>query len=172
MLEIYNEEYKDLLGKGPPAGKKHQVTVAALQVQADKHGLTWGPAMTGGRHGGSCTAEVLSCLRVSLRAASVPQAMLHFDRGCPDPWLCVAAAFMHHDNAWADSGPAELFCFCLTGVPGCTMLHHRQSPKESGSEAAKRHAVALASEHHCDLPCRCHTTTRAAPASPSWRGWT
>ena len=24
MLEIYNEEYKDLLGKGPPAGKKHQ----------------------------------------------------------------------------------------------------------------------------------------------------
>lgn len=25
MLEIYNEEYKDLLGKGPPAGKKHQV---------------------------------------------------------------------------------------------------------------------------------------------------
>lgn len=100
MLEIYNEEYKDLLGKGPPTGKKHQVTVAALQVQADKHGLTWGPAMTGGRHGGSCTAEVLSCLRVSLRAASVPQAMLHFDKGCPDPWLCVAAAFMHHDNAW------------------------------------------------------------------------
>ena len=28
MLEIYNEEYKDLLGKGPPAGKKHQVGVA------------------------------------------------------------------------------------------------------------------------------------------------
>ena len=25
MLEIYNEEYKDLLGKGPPAGRKHQV---------------------------------------------------------------------------------------------------------------------------------------------------
>ena len=25
MLEIYNEEYKDLLGKGAPAGKKHQV---------------------------------------------------------------------------------------------------------------------------------------------------
>ena len=41
MLEIYNEEYKDLLGKGPPAGKKHQVGDVALQVQADKHGLTW-----------------------------------------------------------------------------------------------------------------------------------
>ena len=27
MLEIYNEEYKDLLGKGPPAGKKHQVGI-------------------------------------------------------------------------------------------------------------------------------------------------
>ncbi|GAB4823683.1 hypothetical protein N2152v2_010729 [Parachlorella kessleri] len=26
MVEVYNEEYKDLLGKGPPAGKKHQVT--------------------------------------------------------------------------------------------------------------------------------------------------
>ena len=26
MLEIYNEEVKDLLGKGPPAGKKHQVS--------------------------------------------------------------------------------------------------------------------------------------------------
>ena len=25
MLEIYNEEYKDLLGKTLPAGKKHQV---------------------------------------------------------------------------------------------------------------------------------------------------
>lgn len=25
MLEIYNEEYKDLLGKALPAGKKHQV---------------------------------------------------------------------------------------------------------------------------------------------------
>jgi hypothetical protein len=25
MLEIYNEELKDLLGKGPPAGKKHAV---------------------------------------------------------------------------------------------------------------------------------------------------
>ena len=25
MVEVYNEEYKDLLGKGPPAGKKHQV---------------------------------------------------------------------------------------------------------------------------------------------------
>ena len=26
MLEIYNEEVKDLLGKGPPAGKKHQIS--------------------------------------------------------------------------------------------------------------------------------------------------
>ena len=26
MLEIYNEEYKDLLGKALPAGKKHQVS--------------------------------------------------------------------------------------------------------------------------------------------------
>lgn len=26
MLEIYNEEIRDLLGKGPPAGKKHQIT--------------------------------------------------------------------------------------------------------------------------------------------------
>ena len=25
MLEIYNEEYKDLLSKSLPAGKKHQV---------------------------------------------------------------------------------------------------------------------------------------------------
>ena len=25
MLECYNEEYRDLLGKGPPAGKKHSV---------------------------------------------------------------------------------------------------------------------------------------------------
>lgn len=25
MVEVYNEEYKDLLGKGPPPGKKHQV---------------------------------------------------------------------------------------------------------------------------------------------------
>ena len=25
MLEIYNEEYRDLLGPGAPAGKKHQV---------------------------------------------------------------------------------------------------------------------------------------------------
>ena len=51
MLEIYNEEYKDLLGKGPPAGKKHQVGAAALQGQADKHSVTWGPAMAQGRHG-------------------------------------------------------------------------------------------------------------------------
>jgi len=26
MLEIYNEEVKDLLGKGAPAGKKHQIS--------------------------------------------------------------------------------------------------------------------------------------------------
>ena len=25
-MEIYNEEVKDLLGKGPPAGKKHQIS--------------------------------------------------------------------------------------------------------------------------------------------------
>ena len=25
MLECYNEEYRDLLGKGPPVGKKHSV---------------------------------------------------------------------------------------------------------------------------------------------------
>lgn len=30
MLEIYNEEYKDLLGKTLPAGKKHQVSHQAL----------------------------------------------------------------------------------------------------------------------------------------------
>ena len=60
MLEIYNEEYKDLLGKGPPAGKKHQVGDAARQVQVDKDGPTWGPAMAQGRHGGCCMAEVLS----------------------------------------------------------------------------------------------------------------
>lgn len=29
MLEIYNEEYKDLLGKTLPAGKKHQVCSTA-----------------------------------------------------------------------------------------------------------------------------------------------
>lgn len=29
MLEIYNEEYKDLLGRGPPNGKKHSVTHSA-----------------------------------------------------------------------------------------------------------------------------------------------
>ena len=28
MLECYNEEYRDLLGKGPPAGKKHSVRSA------------------------------------------------------------------------------------------------------------------------------------------------
>lgn len=27
MLECYNEEYRDLLGKGPPAGKKHSVSL-------------------------------------------------------------------------------------------------------------------------------------------------
>lgn len=27
MVEVYNEEYKDLLGKGAPAGKKHQVFI-------------------------------------------------------------------------------------------------------------------------------------------------
>ena len=32
MLEIYNEEYKDLLGKGPPAGKKHQVWYGGREV--------------------------------------------------------------------------------------------------------------------------------------------
>ena len=26
MMEIYNEEVKDLLGKGAPAGKKHQIS--------------------------------------------------------------------------------------------------------------------------------------------------
>ena len=26
MVEIYNEEVKDLLGKGPPAGKKHNIS--------------------------------------------------------------------------------------------------------------------------------------------------
>lgn len=25
LLQVYNEEYRDLLGKGPPPGKKHQV---------------------------------------------------------------------------------------------------------------------------------------------------
>ncbi len=34
MLEIYNEEYKDLLGKGPPAGKKHQVSAASVCTSA------------------------------------------------------------------------------------------------------------------------------------------
>lgn len=29
MVEIYNEEYKDLLGKTLPAGKKHQVSLVA-----------------------------------------------------------------------------------------------------------------------------------------------
>ena len=31
MLEIYKEEYRDLLGPGPPAGKKHQVRLHAPQ---------------------------------------------------------------------------------------------------------------------------------------------
>ena len=26
MMEIYNEDVKDLLGKGPPSGKKHQIS--------------------------------------------------------------------------------------------------------------------------------------------------
>jgi hypothetical protein len=30
MLEIYNEELRDLLGKGPPPGKKHQVCACLL----------------------------------------------------------------------------------------------------------------------------------------------
>ncbi len=30
MLECYNEEYRDLLGKGPPAGKKHSVRSQAI----------------------------------------------------------------------------------------------------------------------------------------------
>ncbi|CAK0755957.1 hypothetical protein CVIRNUC_002414 [Coccomyxa viridis] len=34
MLEVYNEEIKDLLGKGPPAGKKHTVS------HSDKTGCT------------------------------------------------------------------------------------------------------------------------------------
>ena len=32
MLEIYNEEYKDLLGKTLPAGKKHQVSSTSLMA--------------------------------------------------------------------------------------------------------------------------------------------
>ena len=32
MVEIYNEEYKDLLGKTLPAGKKHQVSQLAACV--------------------------------------------------------------------------------------------------------------------------------------------
>ena len=35
MLEIYNEEYKDLLSKSLPAGKKHQVGCRCL---SDAHG--------------------------------------------------------------------------------------------------------------------------------------
>ena len=35
MLEIYNEEYKDLLSKSLPAGKKHQVGCRCL---SDSHG--------------------------------------------------------------------------------------------------------------------------------------
>ena len=27
MVECYNEEYRDLLGRGPPAGKKHQARI-------------------------------------------------------------------------------------------------------------------------------------------------
>ena len=99
MLEIYNEEYKDLLGKGPPAGRKHQVGDAALQVQADKQGLTWGPALAPGRHGGCCMAEALSFLHASLRAATTPQGMLYFDNGWAEPWLGMAAGFIHHDTA-------------------------------------------------------------------------
>jgi kinesin family member C1 len=34
MLECYNEEYRDLLGKGPPAGKKHSVRRETFPVAA------------------------------------------------------------------------------------------------------------------------------------------
>ena len=32
MLEIHNEEVKDLLGKGPPAGKKHDIMHATRRA--------------------------------------------------------------------------------------------------------------------------------------------
>lgn len=38
MLEIYNEEYKDLLGKTLPAGKKHQVDLSSVRTLLD---LCW-----------------------------------------------------------------------------------------------------------------------------------
>ena len=105
MLEIYNEEYKDLLGKGPPAGKKHQVGDVALQVQADKHGLTW--ACNGSRHRSCCT---------------------------------LTSAALTYGSAWrlpsstmtlpvADIGPAKLLQFCLTCVPGCTIVKPLQGVK-------------------------------------------
>ena len=37
MLEIYNEEYKDLLSKGLPAGKKHQVGCLCLSLAHATH---------------------------------------------------------------------------------------------------------------------------------------
>jgi hypothetical protein len=45
MLECYNEEYRDLLGKGPPAGKKHSVRTVErcrLAAAASRCGQEWG----------------------------------------------------------------------------------------------------------------------------------
>lgn len=39
MLEIYNEEYRDLLGAGPPQGKKHQVRLRSPRTPLPPGGL-------------------------------------------------------------------------------------------------------------------------------------
>ena len=52
MVEVYNEEYKDLLGKGPPAGKKHQVNSVYEESRSHTpHATLQGPAQASMRLG-------------------------------------------------------------------------------------------------------------------------
>ena len=104
MLEIYNEELRDLLGKGPPAGKKHAVGVA---VRA------------GGRAGAGGDAGV---------GVGVVHAVFADRQNRPPfPW--------------------------------------QRTPHPSLP-------VPQSTSHPATSTCRCCTTTRAPPASPSSSHWT
>ena len=70
MVEIYNEEYKDLLGKTLPAGKKHQVSLLAACV------FRAVPLVIGMKHSGH---PLLFCLE---RLYAVPGQLAGSEHPC------------------------------------------------------------------------------------------
>ena len=83
MLEIYNEELRDLLGKGPPAGKKHAVR-GVLGWLISAGGWMAVNGWVGGRAGGvalegrgfgdvPCRGNPLSSAFILTSASPLPQ---------------------------------------------------------------------------------------------------